>query len=450
MMQENFFEMNFKRNSEKQAPLAVRMRPTHLNEILGQQHIIGEGKLLNRLIMADRLSSVVFYGPPGTGKTTLAHVIAHHTQAAFYELNAVSSGKKEIIDIIEKARNNLSMHERKTILFIDEIHRFNKAQQDALLPSVEKGVIILIGATTENPYFEINSPLLSRSTVFEFLPITEEDIFRLLLRAANDEQKGLGNLFLNIDEKALRHFASAANGDVRKALNALELAALTADKNDAGEIEISFEVAQECIQVKALKYDKTGDNHYDTVSAFIKSIRGSDPDAALFWLAKMIHAGEDPKFIARRLVISASEDIGNAQPLALVVAVSAARAVEMIGLPEARINLAQATAFLASSPKSNASICGIDDAMDAVLKRSQGIVPLHLRDAHYSGSKKMGRGIEYKYPHNYENNYCPQQYLPDDLLGEQFYYPTMNGAERKLAAYLQMIADMDQDRLKKG
>ena len=437
-MQQNIFELNLENKIESNAPLAVRMRPKNLSEFVGQQHIVGKDKLLYRLIMADQLSSVVFYGPPGTGKTTLAQIIAHHTRADFYELNAVTSGKKEIVDVLEKAKQNRSIYNRKTILFIDEIHRFNKAQQDALLPSVEKGLVILIGATTENPYFEINSPLLSRSTIFEFKHLTEDDIVSLLRRAVTDPDKGYGNMKLRVTDEALLHLTRAAGGDVRKAMNALELGVLTAEKNSEGYIVIDLAVAQECIQVKALQYDKQGDNHYDTISAFIKSVRGSDPDAALFWLAKMISAGEDPKFIARRLVILASEDIGNAAPMGLVVATAAARAVEMIGLPEARINLAQATTYLASCPKSNAVINGIDNAMAAVKHDSNGEVPMHLRDAHYPGSEKLGRGLTYLYPHNYPGNYIPQQYLPDDLVGRTFYEPTDNGEEARIKEYLKI------------
>ena len=424
-MQASFFDMNYENQIEDNAPLSVRMRPTTLDEFVGQSHIIGKGKLLYRLIEADKLSSVVFYGPPGTGKTTLAKIIAHRTQAAFYELNAVTSGKKEITEILDKAKDNLGIYNRKSILFIDEIHRFNKAQQDALLPSVEGGLVVLIGATTENPYFEINSPLLSRSTIFEFKTLTD------------DEMK------VKVDEEALDHLTAVSNGDVRRALNALELGILTKEKDDQGYIHIDLETAQECIQKKAVQYDKKGDNHYDTISAFIKSIRGSDPDAALYWLAKMLEAGEDPKFIARRIVISASEDIGNAEPMALMVATAAARAVEMIGLPEARINLAQAVTFLASAPKSNASYAGLDAASFAVRHQSNSEVPGHLRDSHYPGSEKLGRGLNYVYPHSHPGNYYPQQYLPDDLTGTRFYEPTENGYERKIKDRLEHLKNWE-------
>lgn len=442
-MQASFFDMNYENQIEDNAPLSVRMRPTTLDEFVGQTHIIGKGKLLYRLIEADKLSSVVFYGPPGTGKTTLAKIIARRTQAAFYELNAVTSGKKEITEILDKAKDNLGIYNRKSILFIDEIHRFNKAQQDALLPSVEGGLVVLIGATTENPYFEINSPLLSRSTIFEFKTLTDDEIKGLLRRAVTDKKKGYGSMKVKVDEEALDHLTAVSNGDVRRALNALELGILTKEKDDQGYIHIDLETAQECIQKKAVQYDKKGDNHYDTISAFIKSIRGSDPDAALYWLAKMLEAGEDPKFIARRIVISASEDIGNAEPMALVVATAAARAVEMIGLPEARINLAQAVTFLASAPKSNASYAGLDAASSAVRHQSNSEVPGHLRDSHYPGSEKLGRGLNYVYPHSHPGNYYPQQYLPDDLAGTRFYEPTENGYERKIKDRLEHLKNWE-------
>lgn len=438
-MQTSFFDINYEQQSNAAAPLSVRMRPDTLEEFFGQEHIIGKGRLLRRLIQADRLSSVIFYGPPGTGKTTLAKIIANHTKAAFYELNAVTSGKKEITEIIEKAKQNLAVYNRKSILFIDEIHRFNKAQQDALLPSVEAGLVILVGATTENPYFEINSPLLSRSTIFEFHTLDNQTIYSILMRAVTDKQKGYGAMKVKLTPEAANHLVNVANGDVRRALNALELGILTKDKESDGTIRIDLETAQECIQKKAVRYDKKGDNHYDTISAFIKSIRGSDPDAALYWLAKMLEAGEDPKFIARRLVISASEDIGNAEPMALTLAVSAARAVEMIGLPEARINLAQAVTFLASAPKSNAAYVGVDRAMEAVRHGSDSEVPEHLKDSHYPGSEKLGRGQGYIYPHGCPGNYAVQQYLPDDLIGTVFYRPTENGHEAAIKKRLDQL-----------
>lgn len=435
-MQESFFNQNYEGQIVDNAPLAVRMRPQTLVEFVGQQHIIGRGKLLYRLIEADKLSSVVFYGPPGTGKTSLAKIIANRTNAVFYELNAVTSGKKEITEVLDKAKNNLGVYNKKSIFFIDEIHRFNKAQQDSLLPSVEKGLVTLIGATTENPYFEINSPLLSRSTIFEFENLTPADIRNVIERAIEDRDRGYGLMKIKCDQDALDHFAEVANGDVRRALNALELGILTVDKNADGIIHIDLETAQECIQQRAVQYDKNGDNHYDTISAFIKSIRGSDPDAALYWMAKMITAGEDPKFIARRIVISASEDIGNAEPLALTVAMAAADAVQFIGMPEARISLAQAVVFLACAPKSNASYLAVDAAIDAVKHVSNSNVPVHLQDTHYSGSKKLGRGMTYQYPHNYPGHFVKQQYLPDDLVGTHFYEPTEMGHERKMKEYL--------------
>lgn len=438
-MQNSFFDLNFDEKISDQAPLAVRMRPKTLDEFVGQTHIVGKGKLLYRLIVADKLSSVVFYGPPGTGKTTLAKIIANHTNSVFYELNAVTSGKKEITEVLEKAKNNLGVYNQKSILFIDEIHRFNKAQQDALLPSVEKGLITLIGATTENPYFEINSPLLSRSTIFEFKGLTKDDLTKLIKRAITDQESGYGMMKVILAPDALDYLADVSNGDVRRALNALELGILTIDKNEKGQIYFDLESAQECIQQKAVQYDKDGDNHYDTISAFIKSIRGSDPDAALYWMAKMLAAGEDPKFIARRIVISASEDIGNAEPLALTVAMAAAQAVDFIGMPEARINLAQAVVFLACSPKSNASYLAIDDALQAVRKASNSRVPAHLQDSHYKGSKDLGRGLNYLYPHSYPGHYIPQQYLPDDLKDVQFYIPGELGHEKKMKAYLEKI-----------
>lgn len=445
--QNSFFDITYQRNSEENAPLASRMRPKTLKDFVGQEHLVGKGRLLTRLILADKLTSAIFYGPPGTGKTSLAEVIANQTRADFKVLNAVTAGKKDIEDIINEAKHVLGIYERKTILFIDEIHRFNKSQQDALLPSVERGEIILIGATTENPYFEINSALLSRSTIFEFKKLSEENIHTIIDRAIRDKKNGLGYQKIAIDDDAMEHFCHVASGDVRKALNALELAVLTGEKDSTGTIHIDLEAAQECIQTKALQYDKKGDNHYDTISAFIKSIRGSDPDAALFWLAKMLAAGEDPKFIARRIVISASEDIGNAEPLALVVAVAAERAVETIGLPEARINLAQAVTFLASCPKSNSAMRGISEASYAVKHFSDGEVPEHLRDSHYSGSAKLGRGVDYKFPHDYPGHYVAQQYLPDDIKDSVFYHPSQNGKEKIIK---ERLCQLRPEKMQKG
>ena len=438
-MQENLFNLNYNEQINEQAPLALRMRPRDLEEFIGQEHIIGNGKLLYRLIKADKLSSVLFYGPPGTGKTSLARIIANRTQSAFYDLNAVTSGKKEIIEILEKAKMNLGVYNQKSILFIDEIHRFNKAQQDALLPSVEKGLVTLIGATTENPYFEINSPLLSRSTIFEFKELKKENIIEIINAAIKDKERGYGIMKINLAGDAIDYLAEISNGDVRRALNALELGVLTIDKNKDGVIYFDLENTQECIQQKALQYDKNGDNHYDTISAFIKSIRGSDPNGALYWMAKMLVAGEDPKFIARRIVISASEDIGNAEPLALTIAMAAAEALQFIGMPEARINLAQAVVFLACAPKSNASYLAINKVMEAVSKKSNSRVPPHLKDSHYKGSQDLKRGTTYLYPHDYPDHYVEQNYLPEDLKGSRFYHPGSLGYEKKMKDYLEKI-----------
>ncbi|WP_200810726.1 AAA family ATPase [Garciella nitratireducens] len=427
----NFFNINKEKQLKRKAPLATRMRPKKIEEFMGQDHIIGKNKLLYRAIKADHLSSLIFYGPPGTGKTTLAKIIAYTTKAHFEQLNAVTSGVVDIRKIIKEAEQRMGMYNKKTILFIDEIHRFNKNQQDALLPSVEEGIIILIGATTENPYFEVNPPLVSRSRIFELKRLKQEDIEKILLRALRDKEKGLGMLNIEINQNAIKHIASTANGDARTALNALELAALTTPpRKEDQKILIDIEVAQECIQKRALVYEKNGDNHYDTVSAFIKSIRGSDPDAALYWLAKMIYAGEDPKFIARRLIILASEDIGNADPQALIFAVSAAKAVDFVGFPEARIILAQAVTYLAVAPKSNAAYLAIDKALKDIETKKTGTVPFHLRDTHYKGAAKLGHGKGYQYPHDFEESYVKQQYLPNELQDVVYYHPTNHGYEK--------------------
>ena len=429
------FEYNRSLQGGKDAPLAARMRPTTLEEFVGQEHIVGKGKLLYRAIKSDRLSSVVFYGPPGTGKTTLAKIIANTTKSKFRQINATTAGIKDIKETVEDAKADLGMYGTKTILFIDEIHRFNKSQQDALLPHVEDGTLVLIGATTENPYFEVNKALVSRSIVFELHQLEDKDIKKLLQRALTDVEKGMGAYHTEMDEDAMNFLANTANGDARTALNALELAVLTTDPVD-GKIHITLEVAEECIQKRALNYDKDGDNHYDTISAFIKSMRGSDPDAALYYLAKMIYAGEDPKFIARRVVICASEDVGNADPHALQVAVAAMEAVNFIGMPEGRIPLAQAVSYVACAPKSNAAYLGIDKALSDVRNFRIKTVPPHLKDAHYSGSKELGHGIGYKYAHDYPNHYVEQQYLPDELVGTVYYAPTENGVERRIKEYL--------------
>ncbi|MCI6243628.1 MAG: replication-associated recombination protein A [Lachnospiraceae bacterium] len=441
----DLFEYMREQNMESESPLASRLRPTTLEEVVGQQHIIGKDKLLYRAIKADKLSSIIFYGPPGTGKTTLAKVIANTTSAEFMQINATSAGKKDMESVVEAAKNNQGMYGKKTILFIDEIHRFNKGQQDYLLPFVEDGTVILIGATTENPYFEVNPALLSRSVIFELKKLSTEDIKTLLMRAVTDPEKGMGSYHAQIDEDALEFLADMANGDARAALTAIELGVLTTDRSDDGIIHITLEVASECIQKRVISYDKTGDNHYDTVSAFIKSMRGSDPDAAVYYLARMLYAGEDIKFIARRIMILAAEDIGNADPNALTVAVSAAQAVERLGMPEARIVLAQAVTYMASAPKSNSAIKAIDKAMDLVEHTKTPPVPAHLQDAHYKSSGKLGHGIGYKYAHDYKNHYVKQQYLPDGLTDQVFYEPSENGYEAQIREYYKKIKENPEE-----
>ena len=434
----DLFDFMREQTAEKESPLASRLRPTTLEEVVGQQHIIGKDKLLYRAIKADKLSSVIFYGPPGTGKTTLAKVIANTTSADFQQINATIAGKKDMEQIVKQAKDNLGMYNKKTILFVDEIHRFNKGQQDYLLPFVEDGTLILIGATTENPYFEVNGALISRSSVFELQPLSIEDVKTLLKRAVYDVEKGMGSYHAEIDEEALEFLADISGGDARNALNAIELGVLTTQRSEDGKIHITIDVAQECIQKRVVRYDKTGDNHYDTISAFIKSLRGSDPDAAVFYLAKMLYAGEDIKFIARRLMISASEDVGNADPNALTVAVSAAQAVERIGMPEAQIILAQATTYIASAPKSNASYLSIAAAMDKV-KNVKTTVPAHLQDAHYRGAANLGHGTGYKYAHDYPEHYVQQQYLPSEIVNEKFYEPTDLGYEKNIRDRLERL-----------
>ena len=435
----DLFEYMREQNMQNESPLASRLRPVTLEEVVGQQHIIGKDKLLYRAIKADKLSSIIFYGPPGTGKTTLAKVIANTTKAEFLSINATAAGKKDMEEVVEKAKQSQGMYGKKTILFIDEIHRFNKGQQDYLLPFVEDGTIILIGATTENPYFEVNGALLSRSIIFELKALEKEDIKILLRRAVTDEEKGMGAYHAVIEEDALDFLADISNGDARAALTAVELGVLTTERSQDGIIHIALETAQECIQKRAVRYDKSGDNHYDTISAFIKSIRGSDPDAAVYYLAKMLYAGEDIKFIARRMMISAAEDVGNADPNALTVAVSAAQAVERIGMPEARIILAEAATYLASAPKSNASYLAVDRALQAVKETANATVPVHLQDAHYKGSAKLGHGEGYLYAHDYPNHYVEQQYLPDALKDQVFYQPTEIGYEKKIKEHLEFI-----------
>lgn len=441
----DLFEYMRQQNMKDESPLASRLRPTTLDEVVGQQHIVGKDKLLYRAIKADKLSSIIFYGPPGTGKTTLAKVIANTTSAEFMQINATSAGKKDMEEVVAAAKNNQGMYGKKTILFIDEIHRFNKGQQDYLLPFVEDGTIILIGATTENPYFEVNPALLSRSVIFELKKLSTEDIRTLLLRAVNDTEKGMGSYHAQMDDDALEFLADMTNGDARAALTAIELGILTTDRSEDGIIHITLDVASECIQKRVINYDKTGDNHYDTISAFIKSMRGSDPDAAVYYLARMLYAGEDVKFIARRIMILASEDIGNADPQALQVAVAAAQAVERLGMPEARIVLAQAVTYMASAPKSNSAINAIDKAMRVVQETKTPPVPVHLQDAHYKSAGKLGHGKGYKYAHDYKNHYVKQQYLPDGLTGEVFYEPSENGYEQQIRAYYKKIKENPEE-----
>ena len=434
----DLFEYAKTKTLDRESPLASRMRPSTLDEVVGQEHIVGKDKLLYRAIKADKLTSVIFYGPPGTGKTTLARVIANTTSASFTQINATSAGKKDMEAVVKEAQDTLGMYGRKTILFIDEIHRFNKGQQDYLLPFVEDGTIILIGATTENPYFEVNSALLSRSIIFELKALTTENIRTLILRAVNDCEKGMGNYRAVIDEDAVEFLADMAGGDARNALNAVELGVLTTPRGEDGYIHLTLEVASECIQKRAVRYDKDGDNHYDTISAFIKSMRGSDPDAAVYYLAKMLYAGEDVKFIARRIMILASEDIGNADPQAICVAVAAAQAVERVGMPESQIILSQAAAYMACAPKSNSAVNAIAAAMNSV-RNIRTTVPAHLQDAHYGGHEKLGRGIGYKYAHDYPNHYVEQQYLPSEILGTRFYELSDMGYEKELKNHMQKI-----------
>ena len=428
-------------NSEKESPLASRLRPKTLDQVVGQEHIIGKDKLLYRAIKADKISSIIFYGPPGTGKTTLAKVIANTTSADFMQLNATVAGKKDMEDVVAKAKQNMAMSGRKTILFVDEIHRFNKGQQDYLLPFVEDGTVVLIGATTENPYFEVNSALISRSIVFELHPLSVENIKTLILRAVNDKTDGMGIYNGVIDDDAVMFLAEISNGDARTALNAVELGILTTDPAQDGKIHITLEVAQHCVQKRALKYDKSGDNHYDTISAFIKSMRGSDPDAAVYYLSRMLYAGESVDFISRRILICAAEDVGMANPQALVVANAAAQAVHQVGMPEAQIILSEAVIYVASSPKSNSSCNAIFAANEVVRSTVTAKVPAHLQDAHYKGSAKLGHGIGYKYAHDYPNHYVRQQYLPDGLEDSRFYEPGDLGYEVEVKNYFKKIKE---------
>ena len=437
----DLFEYMRSTNMEKESPLAARMRPRTLDEVVGQEHIIGKDKLLYRAIKADKISSIIFYGPPGTGKTTLAKVIANTTSAEFTQINATVAGKKDMEEVIAKAKDIQGMYGKRTILFIDEIHRFNKGQQDYLLPFVEDGTIILIGATTENPYFEVNGALISRSIIFELEPIPKEAIKELLKKAVYDAERGMGAYNAEIDEDALEFLADISGGDARHALNAIELGIMTTNRAEDGKIHITLDVAQECIQKRAVRYDKNGDSQYDTISAFIKSMRGSDPDAAVYYLARMLYAGESVTFIARRIMICAAEDVGNADPNALVVAVNASMAVERVGMPEAQLILAQAVTYVATAPKSNASCEAIFQAMQEVKETGNLPIPSHLQDAHYKGAAKLGHGTGYKYAHDYPNHYVEQQYLPYELNGKEFYSPSGNGYEVKIKEHMKRIKE---------
>ncbi len=437
----DLFDYMRENNREKESPLASRLRPQTLEEIVGQQHILGKDKLLYRAIKADKLSSIILYGPPGTGKTTIARVIANTTKAAFTQINATVAGKKDMEKVVSDAKDLAGMYGRKTILFVDEIHRFNKGQQDYLLPFVEDGTVILIGATTENPYFEVNSALISRSIIFELKPLLPEDIRILIQRAVYDAKRGMGAYHADITKEAMDFLAGISNGDARLALNAVELGVLTTEPGEDGKIHLTLDVVSECIQKRVTLYDKNGDNHYDTISAFIKSMRGSDPDAAVYYLARMLYAGEDPAFVARRIMICAAEDVGNADPQALSVATAAALASERLGMPEARIPLAQAAIYVACAPKSNSACVAIDEAMNWVAGHKTEAIPPYLQDAHYQGAKKLGHGLDYKYAHDYKNHYVKQQYLPDGVEGQHFYHPGELGHEYEMDRYLKKIKE---------
>lgn len=435
----DLFELSARDAMLSQAPLAARMRPTSLEEFVGQEHIIGPGKLLRRAIESGEIGSAIFWGPPGCGKSSLAAIIAKTCKCDFENFSAVTSGVADVRRIIARAKERRRLYGRKTILFVDEIHRFNKAQQDAFLPHIEDGTITLIGATTENPYFEVNSPLISRSRIFRFEQLTNEQVEKVIGAALADEKRGLGKWNVILEDAALQHIVNLANGDARSALNALEMAVMTVPPNAEGKRIITLETAEDAVQHRAIQYDKDGDTHYDVASAFIKSMRGSDPDAALYWLARMIHAGEDPRFIARRLVIQAAEDVGNADPMALVLATAAAHAVEYVGMPEAQIPLAQATIYLACAPKSNASYVGINRALKDVAERRVKPVPVHLRDANYRGASRLGHGTGYKYPHDFPDNWVAQEYLPEGVQSQPYYEPTNNGYEADIKSRLEKL-----------
>jgi putative ATPase len=428
----------------KKEPLAYRMRPKTLEEFFGQEDIVGNGKLLYRMIKADRITSVILFGPPGTGKTSLARIIANTTEANFEKLNAVTAGVADIKRIVADTKNQILNPKQKTLLFVDEIHRFNKAQQDALLPYVEDGTIILVGATTENPYFEVNKALISRSSVFMLKPLSKNAIVSIVKNALNDKERGLGNYDIEIDDETLEFIAEFSNGDARIALNAIELAVLTSTMDKDGKILIDIKTIEECMQKRVLKFDKTGEGHYDNISAFIKSMRGSDPDAAVLYLARALYAGEDPMFLARRIIIAASEDVGTANPTALQVAVAAAEAVHMVGMPEARIILSHAAITVATSPKSNACYAAINKALSDVESKNTGEVPMHLRNAVTSGMGDLGYGKGYKYAHDFPGNIVDQEYLPSEMKGTIYYNPTSNGYEARIKDWLDKRRNRDK------